>query len=239
MNCMEFRRAALANPHHPGHEALAHEAVCHSCANFYQELRMQEESLYEAMSVPVPDGLADRVLLRQQHGWRERFMPRFAVPALAASMALVVALGLNWKFQSGMLSPEMLAAGIIEHVEQEEKALNANQTIPSNQLVSLFERNGAILDKAPGETTYADHCPLPGGGHGEHLVFDTPHGKLTLILMPDKAIGRPLRLDKDGLTVSLLPAGEGSIALVSGKRDQINEAETWARESLRWQRGRT
>jgi Protein of unknown function (DUF3379) len=237
MNCLEFRRSALVNPHHPGHEALEHEASCPSCAHFYRELRMQEEALYEAMNVPVPDGLADRILLRQTRGWRERFFPRFAAPALAASLVLAVAVGVGLKFQSDALSPEMLAAGIVAHVEEERTALRADQRVPLARLVDAVSRSGGELGEAPGETSYANHCPLPGGGTGEHLVFNTPHGKLTLILMPGKRITHPVRLDKDRLTVSLMPAGEGSLALVSENREKIGEAESWARENLHWQGG--
>lgn len=239
MNCLEFRRAALANPHHPGHEALAHEVSCPSCAHFYRELRMQEEALYEAMNVPVPDGLADRVLLRQWRGWRERFFPRFAAQALAASLVLAALLGLIWQFQSDALTPEMLAAGIVAHVEEEQKALHAEQRVPLARLVNVVKRSGGELGEPPGETSYVAHCPLPGGGTGEHLVFNTPHGKLTLILMPGKPIPHPVRLDRDGLTVSLMPAGEGSLALVIDNRERIGEAEDWARQNLRWQGGRT
>lgn len=239
MNCLEFRRAALIDPQHPGHEALEHEASCPSCAHFYRELRMQEEALYEAMNVPVPDGLADRVLLRQTRGWRERLFPRFAAPALAASLALAAAVGLGWIFQSAALTPEMLAAGIVAHVEEEQKALREEQRVPLARLVTAVRLSGGELVEPPGETSYANYCPLPGGGKGEHLVFNTPHGKLTLILMPGKRITHPVRLDRDGLTVSLIPAGEGSLALVSDDRERIGEAESWARENLRWQGGRT
>jgi hypothetical protein len=236
---MEFRRAALASPLHPGHEALEHEADCPDCTHFYQTLRAQEEALYEAMNVPVPDGLADRILLRQSRGWRERFLPRFAVPALAASLMLVMTLGIGWKPQSGALEPELLAAGIAEHVADEPRALAANLTVPMATLVGAVRRSGGEIVQALGHATYADHCPLPGGGKGEHLVFDTPHGKLTLILMPGKRIAHPVRVEKDGLTVSLMPAGEGSLALVSDQHARIGEAEAWARENLRWQRGHT
>jgi hypothetical protein len=239
MNCLEFRRAALANPHHPGHDALAHEAECASCARFYRELRQQEESLYEAMNIPVPEGLADRVLLRSRSGWRDWLSPRFAVPALAASLALAVALGTGWKLQSNALEPEMLAAGIAEHVAGEHQALAANQVVPLATLAGAVRRSGGEIVQALGKTTYADHCPLPGGGEGEHLVFDTPYGKLTLILMPDKRIAHPVRVEKDGLTVSLMPAGEGSLALVSDQRERIGEAENWARENLRWMGDKT
>lgn len=239
MNCLEFRRAALANPHHPGHDALEHEASCPSCAHFYRELRMQEEALFEAMNVPVPDGLADRVLLRQTRGWRERVLMRFAAPALAASLVLAAVLGLVLQFQADALTPEMLAAGIVEHIEEEPTALLAEQHVPLAKLVAVVKRSGGELGAPPGETSYVNYCPLPGGGMGEHLVFNTPHGKLTLILMPSKRISHAVRLDKGNLTVSLMPAGKGSLALVSENREQIGEAESWARENLRWQGGRT
>jgi hypothetical protein len=233
MNCMEFRRAALANPLHPGHEALDHEADCPDCTHFYQALRVQEERLYEAMNVPVPEGLADRILLRHQR-LRQPHWPWLAGLALTASLLLAVALNFDEMLPPHELTPEMLAAGLITHVAEEKKALLAQQVVPSAQLVSLFARNGVELDKPPGITTYADHCPLPGGGSGEHLVFATPQGKLTLILMPNKHIDHPLRLDKDGLTVSLIPTEAGSMALVSEQKAQIDAAETWARENLRW-----
>jgi Protein of unknown function (DUF3379) len=133
----------------------------------------------------------------------------------------------------------MLAAGIVAHVEVEQKALLAEQRVPLAQLVTALQRSGGELREPPGETSYMDHCPLPGGGTGEHLVFNTQHGKLTLILMPGKRITHAVRLDKDKLTVSLMPAGEGSLALVSENREKIGEAESWARENLRWQGGRT
>lgn len=239
MNCLEFRRAALANPHHPGHDALAHEAECASCTRFYRELRQQEESLYEAMNIPVPEGLADRVLLRNPSGWRDWFAPRFAIPALAASLTLAVALGMGWKLQTVALEPEMLAAGIAEHVESEHKALAANQPVPIATLVAAVRRGGGEIVQALGRATYADHCTLPGGGMGEHLVFDTANGKLTLILMPGKRIAHSVRVEKDGLTVSLMPAGKGSLALVSDQHGRIGEAESWARENLRWPGNKT
>jgi hypothetical protein len=57
--------------------------------------------------------------------------------------------------------------------------------------------------------------------------------------MPTKKITMPLRLDRNGLTVSLMPAGEGSIALVTSNPQTIDEAEKWARQTLRWANSRT
>lgn len=238
MNCLQFRRAALANPHHPGHEALAHEAECAVCARFYGELRRQEENLYEALCVPVPDGLPDRILLRRARGWREWLAPRLLLPALAASLTIAVALGIAWT-RTPDLTPEMLAAGIATHVEHEGKALAASTPLPSATLARALRRGGGALLDPRVRTTYADHCPLPGGGEGEHIVFDTPHGKITLIMMPGKKLAQPLRLDRNGVTVSLMPAGEGSVALVTANPQSVLDAESWLRRTLRWTGSRT
>ncbi len=234
MNCLEFRRLALANPQHPGPTALEHEATCPDCARFYLELRQQEEALYQALSIPVPDGLADRILLGARPRLFDRFgSPRLWLPALAA--ALVLALGLNIMAPRGM-SPETLAAGIIAHVRHEPETLAAEQSVPWPKLVRAFARSGGDLTSEPAQVSYAGRCPLPGGGHGEHIVLKTPQGKVTLILMPSKPVAAALRLFKDGLNVSVLPAGEGSIALVAESDERVRQAEASLGRSVRWRR---
>lgn len=241
MNCLEFRRLALANPQHPGPTALEHEAACPACARFYLDLRQQEETLYQALSIPVPDGLADRILL----GARPRFMDRFTslrvwLPALAAT--LVLALGLNFMLPRGM-SPETLAAGVIDHVLHEPETLVPEQPVPMLKLVRAFERGGGELVNAPAQAaiqaSYAGRCPLPGGGTGEHIVLNTPEGKVTLILMPTKPVSAALRLFKSDLAVSVLPAGEGSIALVAESDALLRGAEANLQSAVRWRGSRT
>ncbi len=241
MNCLEFRRLALADPQHPGPAALEHEAACPACASFYLDLRQQEESLYQALSIPVPDGLADRILL----GARPRFMDRFTpvgvwLPALAAT--LVLALGLNFMLPRGM-SPETLAAGVIDHVIHEPEVLAIDERIPEVKLVRAFERGGGEFINAPAQAaiqaSYAGRCPLPGGGTGEHIVLKTPQGKVTLILMPTKPVSDALRLFKAGLAVSILPAGEGSIALVAESDALVRGAEANLQNAVHWRGKRT
>jgi len=241
MNCLEFRRLALADPQHPGPSALEHEAACPACARFYLDLRQQEESLYQALSIPVPDGLADRILL----GARPRLLDRFTsvgvwLPALAAT--LVLALGLNFMLPRGM-SPETLAAGVIDHVRHEPEVLAAEQAVPAVKLVRAFERSGGEFINAPAQAaiqaSYAGRCPLPGGGTGEHIVLKTPQGKVTLILMPTKPVSDALRLFKAGLAVSILPAGEGSIALVAESDALVRGAEANLQNAVHWRGKRT
>jgi Protein of unknown function (DUF3379) len=237
MNCLEFRRLCLANPQHPGEEALRHEIECAQCARFYRELRLQEEALYQALSVPIPDGLADRILLRRRSRLN-RDWPALWPPAIALALSLLLGLGLGLIFPRGM-SPETLAAGVIAHVRDEPQALAAEQHVPMPQLIRAFERSGGELLASLAEASYAGRCPLPGGGYGEHIVLKTPQGKVTLILMPGKPANGGLRLFKDGLSVSMLPAGQGSLALVAESDELVRTTQAAIDRAVRWQSSRT
>ncbi len=65
-------------------------------------------------------------------------------------------------------------------------------------------------------------------------MLKTPQGKVTLILMPTKPISDALRLFKAGLAVSLLSAGEGSIALVAESDALVRGAEANLQNAVHW-----
>ena len=64
MNCLEFRRLLLVQPRNITSEHRAHMERCSRCAEFAESVANDEDALEQALLVPVPDGLADRVLLR-------------------------------------------------------------------------------------------------------------------------------------------------------------------------------
>jgi len=70
MNCLECQRAALADPRHLVPEALAHLEKCAGCRGFADELRKNEAGITTAFSVPVPYGLAERIILRRNSSAR-------------------------------------------------------------------------------------------------------------------------------------------------------------------------
>jgi hypothetical protein len=84
--------------------------------------------------------------------------------------------------------------------------------------------------------TYVGRWPLPGGGVGEHIVLRTANGKVTLILMPDKPVPAALRLVKDGLHLSLLPVGAGSLALVAETDELVRETQEGVLGRVHWAR---
>jgi hypothetical protein len=48
-----------------------------------------------------------------------------------------------------------------------------------------------------------------------HLVVQTPHGLMTVMLIPHEKVRRRTEFARDGLRGVLLPAGQGSVAVLT------------------------
>ena len=66
MNCLHYRRKALADPASARNTpALVHHASgCEACRRFAVELAALDASIEQALEVPVPVGLTARTILR-------------------------------------------------------------------------------------------------------------------------------------------------------------------------------
>jgi anti-sigma factor RsiW len=78
-------------------EALAHLASCAGCAAAATDARAFEARLASALSVAVPDGLADRILAARRADMAETSQPRRRLGwiALAAAASRLVAIGVG------------------------------------------------------------------------------------------------------------------------------------------------
>ena len=67
---------------------------------------------------------------------------------------------------------------------------------------------------SPLPVVYAMACPFHGR-RVAHLVVQTDHGPMTVMLLPHEKVRRRTEFSEDGLHGVLLPAGEGSVAVLS------------------------
>ncbi len=65
MNCIEFRQLKLAGPYSVNNEARQHKSNCRNCRIFEGELQELNDSIDTALTVPVPEGFAVKILLNQ------------------------------------------------------------------------------------------------------------------------------------------------------------------------------
>jgi hypothetical protein len=212
MNCLEFRRAALAAPRELPAEAREHAATCEACRAALSREIAFDDRLHEAMRTAVPEALADRVLVAQ--GLRRRAAWPWGLAATAVLAAVI-----GWAAPP-MIAGRGLAHEAIAHVEAEPQSLRIRNAYPREQLVSLLAAQGLRLAGDVGEVTYLQHCPM-GESVGEHLVLATPEGPVTLLLLPrDETRRRAAEVSDRGRAAMAAPAPRGSLAIVAASGEQ-------------------
>lgn len=209
MNCLEFRRASLADPGCPGDEATGHCAACPGCAEFLARARALDAEIGRHLAVPAPDGLEERILERTLADVR---LPRRRFLAAAASVA-----GLAVAGAAGYMTlrddPDALA-GITFVVEEEANAILTAKPADVAQLRQVASSMDIGLPAQLGEIRYIGTCPYRGT-IAHHVIVTTPQGKATLLLLPEKPATQRGTAWARGLRSIVMPAGRGSATVVA------------------------
>jgi hypothetical protein len=216
MNCLEFRRAVLADPRRPAAEASSHAEQCPACKEFLVHALETEVQLAAALRVLVPRGLSARLLDRMAAARRPRWL------ALAASLAAAVAitLGLVWP-----RSDAMALAGIDFVVFEEAQAIADAKPTDMKALTAVARKMGVALPEQLGKVYYVCVYPFVGGA-SHHLLVKTPLGKVTLLLIPERPLATPAAGTAYGLKAAVLPALTGSIVIIGESVRSIGRVET-------------
>lgn len=228
MNCLEFRREKLADPRRLSADAAPHLNDCAACRGFAAEVDENEARLAAVFDVPVPEGLAERIVLRRKT--QTRFSPRLGM--LAASLVLTFAFGLHqWK-DAGSQEYARLA---IEHVMHEPESFTSTRLADPELLRRVMHTFGGEMQASLGRVRYMKLCPVPEGT-GWHIVFETEQGQLaTLILIPAKR----MKTDSEqaqvgGWNAVARPGGQGFYAVIADSPDALAKADELVRQRVRW-----
>src|SRR5262249_10546134 len=153
-----------AQPHDLPPEVVAHVEGCAECRRFRDETLMLESRVQAALELP---------LARFRQPARVR---RFALAA-SVVLAMVVAGGV-W-----LLQPSTgLAGEIVAHVEEEADSWNSSTQLPGTKVDEILRTAGAQFD-SPYPVVYGYPCPFKGH-RVAHLVVQTAHGTMTVMLIP-------------------------------------------------------
>ena len=96
MNCFESRNQKLIAPCSLSEEAEMHIRECSGCADFAARIDALEEDLHRELTVPIPDGLADRILLNIHLQEARRAGFRLVCVALLRFVANATRQAQNW-----------------------------------------------------------------------------------------------------------------------------------------------
>lgn len=234
MNLAEFKRKLMTDPHSRDPEFLAARENNEECARLAEESARFESRLKKALEVPVPDKLAEDILLAQS---MESSSSKHRMPvllAMAAALLLAVGIGAFLMFDSEVSGQHDLAEYLAWHWQldgADAVATSLHRPSEAEQIRRVFSDLGVHVEHELMESIrLAKFCPTPDG-RGAHAVLETEDGPITLFYMPNsQAPDAPRKVSlPDGMEGWLINLERGSMALIaeSGRnaRDLADEIQ--------------
>jgi Protein of unknown function (DUF3379) len=234
VNCLETRRRLQADPRHVTAPLQSHLAQCEGCSQFAARIAREETLLREALAVPVPEMVHERVLLNIQLTTRSSplrrgmdslriglgatFRKEMGVALAAAAMISLVLVVVSHTSDRGIAWSDIALA----HVLGEPSALSSDDALPIQPLVAALRDYGLHLNGNLGTLRYFDHYPLPGG-RGVHAVVDMPgFGRVTLILPPLGVEAKSGKARREGYAADVVRIERAAVAVVTDRPDRMD-----------------
>jgi hypothetical protein len=233
IDCSQYRRAILANPHDTGAELAAHRDGCGECAAYTERLLRFEGKLERALRVQPPDAGKGGVVT----ALRPRRSP-VARKWLALAASVLVGLGIAGALW--LAAPHAsLAADVVAHMAGEPQAWRRTDVpVPAPELDFVLRNTHMRLLSDAGLVSYAQSC-LFRGHRVPHLVVQTDMGPVTVMVLVHESVSKPTPFDENGYRGALLPvAGHGSIAVLakdqSGNLAAVESVAARVRAAIEW-----
>jgi len=232
MNCMEFRRAAGADPRHLASDARSHRDGCAQCAAYLRQLLAMDATILKALQVTVlPARSAATVAPRASVVSKAVLTNPRRWYALAASILGGVLVGVVL-WASGPRNA--LARDVLAHIAHEPQSLVVTQVpVDAERVRVVLAKDGLRLRSDMGTVSYAMSCSFRGH-EVPHLVVQTAGGPVTVLVLRDEKVRRVMNFHEQGYVGTIEPAGPGSIAVIGGTPDQVREAAERVAAALEW-----
>ncbi|WP_368165649.1 DUF3379 family protein [Aeromonas sp. R9-1] len=208
MDELEFRRQALANPYESNPAFLAALQESPARRKWVEELKAGEQELVQALKVPLPEGLAERILLRQALDRSDeeaaaRMVPLRAQPAparvwrqvaVAASVAFLLGLSTRW-LPLDSEHPDLSSVALAHVYGEQSFTHGVDERVSLETINAKMEKYGARLTSMAGlgHITYVNHCSFYQGP-ALHMEIQGSKGPITLFLVPRHV---PLKIGRD------------------------------------------
>lgn len=258
MNCREYRETIAADPSVSFSGGDGHASGCEACSKYRDEMRALDECIARALEIEVPKlSVPDLPHIQQPggekpagaaepsgSGARARFMSPPLLAGLAAAIAVIAVLftvlpdtGTDHRDYREYWDNGQLVGEIIAHMDHEQESRRVTSVaVPVQALHAVVDGKVAAMDPDVGLITYAMSCVI-NGRTVPHLVIQGNTGPITLILLADETIESPIPLAGESVYGVLLPVGQGSIAVIGQREDQVDEIDRIGREladSVKW-----
>jgi Protein of unknown function (DUF3379) len=221
MICEDARLLIGADPDSASQELEEHLRGCTDCAAFREQMQRVNADIRRALAQP-PDIGKPRARGAGAAPWREWALAASVVLAAFAAVAV-------W-----LLRPtDTLAHEVVTHVKGEPDSWLSTHNVSVGTLDHALQHSGIGLDFASDKIVYARSCWFRGH-YVPHLVVETTHGPATVLILRHEHVKAPDRFRESGMSGVIVPAGDGSIAVLSRGGGQVDELAGELRQEVHW-----
>lgn len=238
MNCTDYKKALTAEPGF--RDESRHVESCVDCQAYRDEIQVLDEKLIAAMAFSVPElNMPDLPNLETENvvdlsSRRPTRRPVWYAMAASVLIAVIVAVRM---IGTGALMEESygtLEEQVLAHLDREPRALRASSTrVSDSQLSRVVPRNIASMNHEVGLITYAQSCSINGRAV-PHLVIQGARGPITILLMPEEPLMEASTFEGINIKGVLLPVGNGSIAIIGDREEQLDQVKENVLDSVMW-----
>ncbi len=201
MICEDARLRIGAAPGDVPQELAEHLEGCDDCGAWQRAMRSFEADLRRALQEP-PD-ISRLRTRRPRPVWRGWALAASVVLASCAALAV-------WLLLPG----ETLAHQVVVHVQGEPQSWLATEQVSAAGIQQVLRKSGVQLDLTSERIVYAQSCWFRGH-YVPHLVLETARGPATVMLLRHEPVSHRETFSEAGMTGIIVPAEQGSIALLS------------------------
>jgi len=245
MDDLQFRRAILSDPksaepnnteqNNQNADLLAALQEDPAKKQFAQEMNLLDEKIKQALNIPVPEGLCEKLILRQTLASHQVHKRKTRVHlALAASVAILG--GLLFNFMQFSSAYGNLGDYALAHVYHEQTSFTNNSksrvTLTSlNQKMAAFDGN---FSDSLGELLFADYCRFDGM-KSLHLVYQGKTSPVTVFVVPkNDQLTFSDKFNDKNLFGESLDFKHANVIVVGDKNESLGQWQQNISDNIAW-----
>ncbi len=235
MDDLQYRRSIYADPTSQNDDIIAAKNADPSKKQLAQELCLFDEKLKQAMKIPVPDDLCNKLLLRQTLASYQQDKRKSRVYlALAASVAIIAGLVVNYlQFSNSYTNLGDYALAHVYH-EQNDFANSDNNRVSLTSLNKKMVTFNGSFSASLGELISANYCRFDGM-RSLHLVFQGLTDTVTVFVVPKKAhLAFTNKFSDNKLQGESLGFKHANIIVVADKNESLEKWQRNINDNVTW-----
>jgi len=221
VTCEDARLLIGGDPEKLTRELEEHLRGCAGCSELRAGMLRLDATLRRAFEEP-PDMQVAAARRAPPVRWRQW--------ALAASVVVaMLAVAGVW-----LLRPsDTLASEVVAHVKGEPQSWLATHNVSAAAIDHALKTSGIGLDVDSDKIVYAQSCWFRGH-YVPHLVLQTEHGPATVLLLRHEHVKARDDFHESGMSGVIVPAGDGSIAVLERGGKGVDELASELRQEVHW-----